>query len=127
MNLPNSFTAKADRVPPCVGRIFARGADGHLATDTELMHLTGWGRSRLISVYRRRSFAGVKTADVDKFYEACGLRWSSQRRIRWKLQEAFERGGVDAVARFHHLRPRNATEASQLKAHLRRIKKLMSA
>lgn len=117
-----TLTQKLDRIPPCVARILAT-ANGKLATDAALMKLTGWTDRKLVRLYRRRTWSGVKVGDVDAFLAACGLSWSTQREKRWLLKLAIERGGVRTM---RHLRFKKGQQVSRVANHLRTIEKILS-
>lgn len=122
-----TLTEKLDRIPPCVARILAK-KDRRLATDQDLVRITGWSMIKVRWVYQRRSWAGIKVADVDTFLSACDLNWSSQREKRWLLRLAMERGGIGTMQHLQRRKMSHQTSwlPSQLARHLRRIEKILS-
>lgn len=123
MNLGNdTLLAKLDRLPPIVVRIFLARHKGKLMTDAELRKRTGWGKKKLIRVYRAASWRNATVEEVDGFLSACGLRWSSQRRQRFLLQLAFERNGLE---RMRHLRATTFWERQMIKNLIAQYQKLM--
>lgn len=125
MNFPQdqSLMAKLDRIPPCVARLMAKGPNGTLASNAELKRRTGWGQSKLKRVSSATSFKNITVGEADAFLEACGLRWSSQRRMLWLMQRSWRNGGLQTM---RHLRFRTGWQASMVKRHQRRIEKLLS-
>ncbi len=93
---------KLDRLPPCLCRLLAQ-RNGELMTDRQLIRLTGWSKVKLERICKALSWARICVSDVDDFLFACGLRWSAQRRERWLLKVATEKG-VEGLLRMRHLR-----------------------
>lgn len=114
---------KLDRLPPCIVRIMAKTSDGRLMSNNEIKKRTGWGKSKLRRVSSATSFKNVTVGEVDAFLEACGLQWSSQRRLIWLLQRAWRNGGIQTM---RHLAFRTGWQASMVSRHQRRIEKLLS-
>lgn len=125
MNFPKdqSLTSKLDRVPPCILRLMARGPSGKLATNSELKKRTGWGNSRLRRVSNATTFADITVNEADVFTEACGYKWSSQRRLLWLMSRAWRSGGLEIM---RHLSFNTGWQASMIKRHQRRIEQLLS-
>lgn len=123
MNLGNdTLLAKLDRLPPIVVRIFLARHKGKLMTDLELRRRTGWGKKKLLRVYRAATWEDATVNEVDTFLSACGLRWSSQRRQRFLLQLAFERNGLE---RMRHLRAATFWEKQMIANLIKQYRKLM--
>jgi hypothetical protein len=117
-----TLVEKLDRLPPCIVRVMAKH-NNRMITDPELMRRTGWGRRKLMAVYKSASWDGIKVGDVDNFLKACGMSWSSQRRQRWLLQLAIKNGGIHKM---QHLKTDTGWRGNQLRLHLMRIEKLLS-
>lgn len=115
-----TLTDKLNRLPPCICRLLAKKS-GRLMTDDELVAATGWGKTRLRTLYNSTSWENITVGDADKFLTACGLTWSSQRRQRWLLQLA----GND-ISRMRHLRATTGWQASMVQRHQARIARLLS-
>lgn len=123
MNLGNdTLLAKLDRLPPIVVRIFLARHKGKLMTDLELRRRTGWGKKKLLRVYRAATWKDATVDEVDTFLSACGLRWSSQRRQRFLLQLAFERNGLE---RMRHLKAVTFWEKQMISNLIKQYRKLM--
>lgn len=123
MNLGNdTLLAKLDRLPPVIVRLFFARLNGRLMTDKELRQRTGWGKKRLLRVYRATSWKNVTVGEVDALLSACGLRWSSQRRQLFLLQLAIERGGLE---RMRHLRATTFWERQMINNLIKQYHKLV--
>lgn len=125
VNLQNfkTITEKLDRIPPCVVRLMAKDASGKLMSNEELTRRTGWGRSRLRRIAGATSFKNLTVGEADTFLTACGLTWSSQRRLLFLMQRAWRNGGLQTM---NHLRYETGWQASMVMRHQRRIEKLLS-
>lgn len=98
--------------------------NGRLMTDLELVAITGWSLKKLAAVYQSTSWKKISCGDADKFLNACGLKWSTQRRQRWLIARAIKNGGLTIM---RHLNPqfhRSGTRSMQLKNRLKLIEKL---
>lgn len=117
-----TLTEKLNRIPPCICRILAK-SNGKLMTTNELMAKTGFGHMKLKHISKQLSWARIAVEDVDVFLTACGLKWSTQRRERWLLQLAANKGRLHKM---RHFKTSTRVEAAQVKSHLRRIEKLFN-
>lgn len=115
-----TLTEKLDRLPPFICRILAK-SNGRLMTTPELMKRTGFGHVKLERISKQTSWAKISVQDVDLFLDACGIKWSSQRRIRWLLQLAIRKGRLHKM---RHFKTTTRIEAAQVRSHLTRIEKL---
>lgn len=120
--MTRTLIEKLDRIPPCIARLMAKGKDGRLMSNAELKRITGWGKSRLKRVVSATSFKDVTVGEADIFLSACGLTWSSQRRLLWLMQRAWRNGGLHTMA---HLRYKTGWQASMVKRHQKRIQQLL--
>lgn len=114
---------KLDRIPPCICRLMAKNVAGRLMSNAELKLITGWGNSKLKRIASATTFRDLTVGEVDQFLAACGLRWSSQRRMLWLMQLAWRNGGLQTM---RHLRYETGWQASMIKRHQRRIEQLLS-
>lgn len=112
---------KLDRLEPLICRMMARQGNRFLS-DRELMESTGWGLSKLRRIYNSKSWASIAVQDVDTFMRACGISWSSQRRIRWLLKL----NGYD-ITKMRHLQFRTGWQAAMILRHQRRILRLLES
>jgi hypothetical protein len=121
---------KLDRLPPCLCRLMAKGSNGKLASNAEIKRRTGFGKSKLRRVSSATTFKNVTVGEVDAFLAACGLRWSTQRRLLWLLQRTWRNHGAvrpDWVLAMRHLSTtKTGWQASMVRRHQRRIEKLLS-
>jgi len=101
----------------------AKDGHGRLMSNAEIMRITGWGKSRLKRVASATSFRDLTVGEVDAFLAACGLRWSSQRRLLWLMQRAWRNGGLQTM---RHLRFKTGWQASMVKRRQKRIQQLLS-
>lgn len=95
--------------------------NGKFISDSKLAAKLGWGVRRLRTVYRSKSFGSVRVADVDAFLNACGLTWSSQRRVRSQLR--------DIGANFYQMRHMRTTvynQASMIRRHQKQLEKVLA-
>lgn len=110
---------KLDRLEPLVCRMMAR-SNGHFMSDREIMQVTGWGIAKLRRIYNSKSWARINVRDVDVFLKACGISWSSQRRILWLLKlNAYD------ITKMRHLQFRTGWQAAMILRHQRRILRLL--
>ena len=116
-----TLTEKLDRLPPCICRLLASN-NGELATDAEMRLITGWGKTKFENISRAKTWAGISVCDVDAFLLACGISWSAQRKLRWKLLQAVKSGGIQ---RMRHLRRPIAQRASRVATLLKRTEELL--
>lgn len=116
-----TLTEKLDRLPPCICRLLAK-SNGELATDAEIRGATGWSRAKLERISQATTWAGISVGDVDSFLAACGIRWSSQRKERWKLTRIIRAGGIH---RMRHLWKPIAQRASRVATLLKRTEELL--
>ncbi len=110
---------KLDRLPPIVCRMMAK-CDGQFMSDPQIMALTDWGKAKLTRIYNATSWAGISVGDADLFLRACGLSWSSQRRVRWLLR----RVGGD-ISKMRHLQSDKPWRISMVRRHQKRIERLL--
>jgi hypothetical protein len=115
---------KLNRLPPCVCRLLAEN-NGELATDHELLLLTGWRRKKLDRISMATTWAEVSISDADDFLRACGLTWSTQRRQLWLLQVAALKG-FRGIRRMRHLQKPIAQKAGRVLRLLKRVGKIMN-
>lgn len=101
----------------------AKNVAGRLMSNAELKLITGWGNSKLKRIASATTFRDLTVGEVDQFLAACGLRWSSQRRMLWLMQLAWRNGGLQTM---RHLRYETGWQASMIKRHQRRIEQLLS-
>lgn len=113
---------KLNRLPPCICRLLAKN-NGELATDRELLAVTGWSRAKLDRIAKAVTWAEVAVIDVDAFLYACGLTWSTQRRQLWLLQVAALKG-FQGIKRMRHLKKPIAQRAGRVATLLSALKKL---
>jgi hypothetical protein len=109
-------------MPPFIARLMAKN-NGRLATTPDMMARTGFGHGKIEKISKMTTWEHVTVGDVDRFLAACGLSWSTQRRQRWLIGLAARKGRLHKM---HHLKTTNRVEASQIKAHLRRIESLFN-
>lgn len=114
---------KLNRLPPCICRLLAK-INGQLATDRELMMVTGWSRAKLGRIAKATTWAEIAVIDVDAFLFACGLTWSTQRRQLWLLQVAALKG-FQGIKRMRHLQKPIAQRAGRVATLLERTKKIV--
>lgn len=103
----------------------AKGADGRLMSNLELCRRTGWSRHRVRRLSDATSFRDCTVGEVDTFLKACGLRWSTQRRLIYLIGRAVKNGGIQSM---RHLRyePGVSWQAAMIAGHQQRIKKLLT-
>ena len=123
MNLPPSLIEKLDRLPPFICRLMAK-KDGRLMTDDALIETTGWTERKLRYVARAKSWRDVRVGDVDVFLTACGLRWGSQRRVRWLIRKAGSHFFSMQHLRFDRS---NGPQVSRMKRHAKRLLKIIGS
>jgi hypothetical protein len=114
---------KLNRIPPCICRLMAKDASGMLMSNDEIRRRTGWGKTRLRRIVSATSFKDITVSEVDAFLSACGLSWSTQRRLIWLMQIAWRNGGLQTM---RHLRYKTGSQASMIKRHQKRIAKILS-
>lgn len=121
-----TLTERLNRLPPVFCRILAKTADGALMTDSQLCARTGWGKTRLRSVYQSLSWSEVTVAEVDTFMSACGLGWSSTRRQLWLLNRAWAKGGVKGLLSMRHMKRDCCWRNNQMRLLLGRVERLLT-
>lgn len=121
----SSLTSKLDRVPPVFVRLMAKH-NGRLMSDRELSKKTGWSQTKITNITSRMSWAEICAKDIDTLHLACGQSWSAQRRMRWLIELAIRRGGIDGFRKMRHLKAKTYYGAGQVNKHLNRIEKLLT-
>jgi hypothetical protein len=115
-------------MPPCCYRLLAmmRAADGknQLATDVQLMKITGWGKKKLRAVYRSANWDDVTVLELNQFMAAGGFRPSHQRRYRAKLKRAMA-GGMKGILAMRHLKADVFWRKSQVKMMIQMVTKVL--
>jgi hypothetical protein len=89
-------------------------------TNPELRAITGWSTNKLVRIAMSADWDDISYADARVYCLACGV--TDQRRAKWLLRIAIERGGI---ATMQHLRNCHGNMLGVVRKYIKRATQIL--